>query len=146
MKFVAIADGRVQNARQESGGIDNQHIAVPAPDRMARASRLDVCGVLLHVHVNCPLQIELAILKDDAVLVLCDAIHRPIERPIENDAGRLTTEAWIVLAFELRCCFFSKVGELCAAVKPRARCGAGASARSTAGGAFTRLEIGELTE
>src|SRR6185503_11046978 len=67
---------------------------------MPGAAALDVRGMTGHVHVNRSREPELPVLQDDGVLVLRDAIDRTIERPIENDAGRLAAHARVALREE----------------------------------------------
>src|SRR5215813_8179155 len=109
MELVTVLHRSIQNAGQESDRVDNQHISLPATDRMARTARLDVDGVVGHVHINRTLQSELPIFEKDRVLVLCDAVDRTIERPIEDDAGCLAAEARIVLPRKFRGRLLSKL-------------------------------------
>ena len=55
-----------------------------------------------HVHVDRSREPELPALQDDRVFVLCDAIDRTIECPVEDDARRFAAHARIVLREEHR--------------------------------------------
>src|SRR5437773_2644931 len=105
--------------------------------------------MLLHVHVDRPLEPHLAVLHDDRVLVLRDAVHRTVERPVEDDARRLAAEARVVFALEVGGGFRAELGQLRPAVEarsgggtaPRSACAATASAAP-----FTWLVLIERAE
>src|SRR5207249_1797528 len=133
---------RVQDARREADGVHHQYIAVPSADGVAGASRLEVRRMLLHVRIDGPLEAHLSVLKKDGVLVLRDPVDWSVERPVEDDAGRLAAEARIVLLREGCGRLLSELGQLGAAVEPRPGCRASASASTPgAGGTFARLEV-----
>ncbi len=88
-------------------------------DGMSRAGELDVAGVLLHVHEDRSLQTELAVLNNDGVFVLRDAIDGAVEGPVEDDAGRLAAESRIVFTLERSRRLCSRFRQFAAAVEPR---------------------------
>src|SRR5512145_2326083 len=69
---------------------------------MAGAARLHVRRMGLRVQVNGPPQVHLAVVDEDLVAVLLNAVDRAVEGPVEDDAGRLALESRIVLLRELR--------------------------------------------
>src|SRR5688572_19332631 len=95
--------------------------------------------MLLQVHGDRSLQTKLTILQDDGVLVLSNAIHGTVKRPIKSDTRRLAAESRIVLASKARGLLLAEFGEFGAAVRLRTGTATGpaitaTSARSAAGG------------
>ena len=80
---------------------------------------LTFARVLFPVHVDGALQAELAVFEHDRVFVLRDAVDRPVESPVEENAGGLAVEARIVFALEIRRGFFSGCGQFGSAIEPR---------------------------
>src|SRR5688500_15402996 len=88
---------------------------------MAGTCRLDAGRVLGHIHVHGPLERHLPIEDLDGVPVLCDAIDRTVERPVEDDAGGLAPHARVVLdgeGDEARRSLLAGLRELAASVEP----------------------------
>src|SRR5262245_33077466 len=102
---------------------------------MTRARQLHVRRMLLHVHVDRPLQIHLAVLDEDRVAVLCDPVDRAVERPVEDDARRLAPEARVVLLRKCGSFFFTTFGDLGAAIGSRSCSTTTAGGRSWGPGA-----------
>src|SRR4030095_17123078 len=110
-------------ARQEANGVDDERVAFPAAGGMTRARQLDVRRMLLHVHVDRPLQIHLAVLDDDRVPVLRDPVDGAVKRPVEDAARGLAPEARVVLPLKSGRLPFTTFGDLGAAIGSRS-CGA----------------------
>src|SRR5688572_20100174 len=103
--------------------------------------------MLLQVHGDRSLQTKLTILQDDGVLVLSNAIHGTVKRPIKSDARRLAAESRIVLASKAVGLLLAEFGEFGAAVHLRTGTATGPaitapSARCAAGGRSLLLAQG----
>src|SRR5262249_20730734 len=146
-KLVAVPHGRVQNTGRESDRIDNQHITLPPTYGMTRPTGLDVGRMVRHIHVDRPLQSELAILNNDCVLALCDAVDGTIESPIEDDARRLAAKARIIVPRKFRSRLLSKLRQFGPTVEPRP-CGLATTpaCATGAGRAFAGLVLTQLAE
>ncbi len=104
----------------------------------------DVARVLLHVHEDRSFQAELAVLNNDGVFVLRDAVDWAVEGPVEDDARRLAAESRIVFTLERSRGLCSGLRQFAAAVEPRPARRA-ASPASTCG-PLAGLVVGQLIE
>src|SRR6186713_2615827 len=62
VQLVTVSHRRVQYTGFESDRIHDQHVAVPAADRVTSPGRLEVLRVRLHVHVNSAPKVHLPVL------------------------------------------------------------------------------------
>ncbi len=88
MQLVAVAHRRCDDARLEAHCVDDERVAVPAADRVARIARRELGRMLAHVHLDRALEAEQTVVDYDAILLLRDAIDRSVEHPVEQDARR----------------------------------------------------------
>src|SRR5437763_415159 len=86
---------------------------------MAPASGFDVRRMIFQVHVNRPLQTELAVFHRNRISVLGNPIDRAIESPIKDDARGFAMESRIVLTLERARRLFSSFGQFASAIEAR---------------------------
>ncbi len=85
------------HAGLEADRVDDEHVAFPMADRVARVARRDVRRMLGHVHVDHALEAEEAVVDDDAVLLLRDPVDGAVEHPVEDDARGPAAQPRVVL-------------------------------------------------
>src|SRR5262249_10551130 len=128
VQLIAVAHWRIQESRLKSHGIHHERIPLPTANRMAGAAWLQVRGMIFSVHVDGALQAELPVFEHDRIFILCDAVYRPVEGPVEDDAGGLAMEARIIVALEFRGRLGSRFRKFAAAIKAWSRGGAAPAA------------------
>src|SRR5690606_3985206 len=74
MQLITVRCSAVEQARFEACRVDDQRVAVPAPERMTGATRLDAVGVLADIHMNRALDAKPAVLNRDGVAALDDTV------------------------------------------------------------------------
>ena len=85
VQLFAVRQASVQHARREADGVDDEHVALPAADRMPGEARLDRLRMPGHAHVNRARDTEPAVLDRDCVAALRDTVDR-LAAPFGDDA------------------------------------------------------------
>src|SRR5690606_18090660 len=120
-ELVAVADRRVEHAREEVGRFDDQLVALPAADRVPGAARLHVGWGRLSIEVDRALEPHLSVADHDRPARLEAAVDGTVERPVEENARRLAAKARIVVAREAGGRPFAHWREFRSAVQTRSR-------------------------
>src|SRR5437867_758708 len=97
VELIAVADGsgqvrQTRDVSRNTGGLNNQRLAVPSPHGMTQCARSLICGDFAAVQKDCPPRIPFAVSEFESVSATLSDLELVWRKHLTGQAPRLTTK------------------------------------------------------